>query len=191
MTNLEALSSVSEVMHEVGAWWAVAGGWAIDLWLGFPTRPHHDVEVVVRTCDLATVSRDLGARWKLYCLDPPGTGWRPWNGKPLEPPAFQLQARSSIGEFDIFAETADETEWQFRRDNRITRAVSEVTMQSASGIPIVRPEVQLLYMAGAAEPKNEHDFQMARPTLDLGAASWLAAALAVTLPRHHWIATLR
>jgi hypothetical protein len=161
VTNLEAVSSVSDVMQEVGIWWAVAGGWAIDLWLGFPTRPHHDVEVVVRSCDQHVVHAVLGDRWKLYCLDPPGSGWRPWSGTSVEPPAFQLQARSSIGVFDIFAETADETEWQFRRDNRITQPVSEVIMQSPSGVPIVRPEVQLLYMAGTMEAKNEHDFEMA------------------------------
>ena len=39
---------VAEVMEPLSVWWAIAGCWAIDLWLGATTREHHDVEVVVR-----------------------------------------------------------------------------------------------------------------------------------------------
>ena len=100
-------------MNQVGVWWAVAGGWAIDLWLGEQTRDHHDVEVVVRGSDQAAVHAALGQRLELYCIDPPGTGWRLWTGGRIEPPAFQLQARSTTSEFDIFTETADQTTWHF------------------------------------------------------------------------------
>ncbi len=178
--------SVAEVMSEAGVWWAMAGGWAIDLWLGEQTREHHDVEVVVRRCDQPAVHQALGDRWELSCLDPPGTGWRAWSGDPIEPPAFQLQARSSTIEFDIFTETVDDAMWHFRRDPGISRALSEVTMMSGSGIPIVRPEVQLIYMAKSMTPKNQHDFDLAQPRLDRDAASWLADALAITLPGHQW-----
>lgn len=178
--------SVAEVMNEVGVWWAVAGGWSIDLWLGEQTREHHDVEVVVRRCDQAAVYEVLFPRWDLSCLDPPGGGWLPWSGAALEPPAFQLQARSSTIEFDIFTETTNQAMWHFRRDDRIRRAVNEVTTLSGSGLPIVRPEVQLLYMAKSTEDKNQHDFDVARPRLNHDAASWLAEALATTLPGHHW-----
>ena len=94
MTDLYAVSSVAEVMNEVGVWWAVAGGWAIDLWLGTQTREHHDIEVAVRRGDQATVHGALDDRWELSCIDPPSRGWRPWNGNLVQPPAFQLQARS-------------------------------------------------------------------------------------------------
>lgn len=74
--------------------------------------------------------------------------------------------------------------WHFRRDDRISRPVSEVTTLSGSGLPIVRPEVQLLYMAKSAEAKSQHDFDIARPRLEHDAAFWLAEALATTLPGH-------
>ena len=74
---------VAEVMSEVGVWRAVAGGWAIDLWLDEQTRDHHDVEVVVRRCDQAVVHEALCPRWDLACLDPPGGGWRQWSGAPI------------------------------------------------------------------------------------------------------------
>ena len=110
--------SVAEVMSDVGVWWGMGGGWAIDLWLGEQTREHHDVEVVVRRCDQAAVHAVLAANWELRCLDPPGSGWREWNGAPIEHPAFQLQARSSTIEFDIFTETVDDATWRFRRSHQ-------------------------------------------------------------------------
>lgn len=191
MTNMDDVAAVADAMNEVGVWWAVAGGWAIDLWLGEQTRGHHDIEVVVRRCDQAAIHTTLSRRLELYCLDPPDSIWRPMNGVPIDSPAFQLQARSSTSEFDLFTETADQQAWHFRRDGRITRPTSEVIMHDASGIPIVRPEVQLLYMAKALATKNIHDFETPRPRLDQDATRWLAEALTITLPGHGWIRALR
>jgi hypothetical protein len=73
----------------------------------------------------------------------------------------------------------------------VTRLVTEATVRSGAGIPVVRPEIQLLYMAKAMERKNVDDFETAGPRLDHDDASWLADALATTLPDHPWIAALR
>ncbi len=172
-------------------WWAVAGGWAIDLWLDTESREHHDVEVVVRRCDQLTARSALAADWTLWRLDPPGSGWRPWTGELIEPPAFQLQARSPRGEFDLFAETVDRATWTFRRDDRIERPVEQVITDSASGIRVVRPEVQLLYMAASDEPENQHDFEIAHRHLPDDDASWLVDALTIIQPDHRWIGRLR
>jgi hypothetical protein len=187
---MDTSAAVAATMDRVGVWWAVAGGWAIDLWLGEQTRDHHDVEVVVRRRDQHVVHRALSANWELFALDPPGGGWRPWSGAPIDAPAFQLQARSSSGEFDVFTEAVDDTKWHFRRDNRISLGSDEVIVRSASGIPIVRPEIQLLYMAKSTEPKNRDDFEMARPHLPPEAAAWLQDALQITLPGHAWLQRL-
>ena len=108
-------------MGHVGVWWGVAGGWAIDLWLAEQTREHHDVEVVVRRRDQRLVHAALSAHGQLFALDPPDSGWRPGDGVPVAAPAFQLQARSPSGTFDIFTETVDESLWSFRRDARTTQ----------------------------------------------------------------------
>ena len=185
-----AIAAGAAVMDRVGVWWGIAGGWAIDLWLGEQTREHHDVEVVVRRCDQGVIHAALSADWELFALDPPGSGWKPWNGTPIDAGAFQLQARSSVGEFDLFTETVDDDQWYFRCDGRITTPADGVVMLSAVGIPIVRPELQLLYMARSTEPKNERDFQATRPHLTADAAAWLADALRITLPGHHWLRQL-
>src|SRR5689334_4909817 len=60
-------------MSGLGVWWAFAGGWAIDLWLGEQTREHHDVEVAVRRVDRAVLWDGLQRCHELACIDPPGS----------------------------------------------------------------------------------------------------------------------
>ena len=177
-------------MSRVDVWWAVAGGWAIDLWLGEQTREHHDVEVVVRRDDQTTVWDALHDDWELRCLDPPGGEWQPWKRtNRIELPSFQLEARSPALEFDIFLESTVDDVWLFRRDHRVRRALVELTAMR-SGIPVVRPEVQLLYMAKSEEPKNEHDFTVASPTLDDASRTWLRRALTIVDSQHQWLPRL-
>src|SRR5262245_287014 len=67
---------VANVMRTLDLWWAIAGGWAIDLWLGRQTREHHDVEVVVLRDDQVRIHELAAAGWELGCIDPLGSGWR-------------------------------------------------------------------------------------------------------------------
>jgi hypothetical protein len=188
--SMDAPRRVAAAMRHVDAWWAIAGGWAIDLWLDRETRHHHDVEIVIRRDQQALVHAALSSQSELFCLDPPGSGWQGWSGTAIEPPSFQLQARSASIEFDLFTETVEGSTWTFRRDPQITRPVAQIVFCTGSGLPVVRPEVQLLYMAKSSQPKHAHDFDVVRPTLDEEARVWLATSLVATLPSHPWLARL-
>jgi hypothetical protein len=41
------LAQIVDTMHPFTGTWAIAGGWAIDLWLGRQTRSHADVDIAV------------------------------------------------------------------------------------------------------------------------------------------------
>jgi len=182
--------AVGAVMRPLDLWWAIAGGWAIDLWLGRRTRDHHDVEVVVRRADQRLVHDRLAGDWEMSVIDPPGAGWRRWDGWTIHPPTFQAKARRDGCEFDLFFEDVERGEWAFRRDPTLRRPIGAVTQPTTSGLPVVRPEVQLLYMAGHAEPKNHADLLAARPDLDEAARTWLRASLRHVAPAHPWLADL-
>jgi limonene-1,2-epoxide hydrolase len=170
-------------------WWALAGGWATDRWLGAVTRDHHDVEMSIRRVDQQRIWDHLNdAGFELFCLDPPGSPWRPWNrDHTVSPPAFQTQARKAGAAFDVFLESGDEGAWVFRRNAGITRPLTDVA-QRIDGLPVLRPEVQLLYMATSIEPKNQHDAEAVIPRLDQASLQWLSTALAIAHPGHRWIA---
>ena len=178
-------------MEPLGVWWAIAGGWAIDLWLGQVTRDHHDVEVAIRRHDQAVVHRKLAVQRDMLCIDPPGSGWRTWRGEEISRPSFQTKARLGADEFDLFLEDVEHDQWVFRRDPAVRRPFAEIAEPAAGRLPVLRPEIQLLYMAGHDEPKNQQDFAHTLPHLGAQAREWLHESLERAAPGHRWIDDLR
>jgi hypothetical protein len=90
---------VGAVIECLEIWWAVAGGWAIDLWLARVTGEHHEIEVSIRRGDQFILHEALSDEWNLSCVNPPSTSWRPWlRSHTIEAPAFQsrpLEKRTS------------------------------------------------------------------------------------------------
>jgi hypothetical protein len=173
-------------------WW-IAGGWAIELFVGRPIRPHDDLDVQVLREEQGAVQATL-AGWDLQAADPPGT-FRPWHPSevlpthvhdvwcrpdPTSPWALQLMLADTI-----------EDRWVFRRDPGISRPLDELTHRTADGLPSLAPEVQLLYKAKAPRfAKNEIDLDVVLPLLGEIRRAWLATALATWSPGHPWIARL-
>lgn len=80
--------------------------------------------------------------------------------------------------------------WTCRRDPRVTRPIEDVFLRSATGIPIVAPEIQLLYKARHHQDKDEHDFGTALPLFSPQQRTWLREALAIVHPNDPWLAEL-
>src|SRR5207249_11802319 len=129
--------------------WFVAGGWAIDLFLGRETRHHDDIEVAIFRSDQQAVRQYLNG-WEFSKVV---AGKRePWQGdERLALPVHEIHARGprDPGEIEILLNESDGTLWRFRRDLRVTRSLSEIGGKSNDGIPYLAPEVMLLYKAKA------------------------------------------
>jgi len=61
---------------------------------------------------------------------------------------------------------------------------------SASGVPVLAPEIVLLYKAKHRRAVDEADFRAHAPLLPAAARAWLADALAICHPQHAWLAAL-
>jgi hypothetical protein len=174
-------------------WW-IAGGWAIDLFLGRQTREHEDSDVQILRRDQRAV-RVLFGTWDMQAAPPPprDEAWpfRSWRlgeelaanihdvwcrPTPTQPWALQL----------MIADTRDDS-WLFRREPTIVRPVSTMGCSTADGIPYLAPEIQLLYKAKGLRPKDEADFAQVLPALDQERRQWLRTALAKTHPNHPWL----
>jgi len=69
--------------------------------------------------------------------------------------------------------------------------LAEIGGVISGGIPILVPEIVLLYKAHEPTEKNEADFQAVMPHLWPSATAWLLWALEETTPEHPWTAQLR
>ena len=102
-------------------WW-IAGGWAIDLFVGRQTRKHHDTDVLVLRDDQLAVQGHL-AEWDLQKAEPPGI-LGPWaKGEFLRPGVHDIWCRrspQSPWSLQLMLMDTDGDRWVFRRDPSIT-----------------------------------------------------------------------
>lgn len=167
--------------------WYVAGGWAVDLFLGTPTRPHGDIEIGIPAGRFGEVRARLAG----YALDAVGSGrvWR--DAAPDELAAVhQTWVRDpATGGYllDVFREPHDGGEWVCRRDPAVRLPYQEVILRTGDGIPYVAPEIALLFKAKAARPKDEVDLEVLLPHVRRGL---LAELLSRVHPGHPWLARL-
>jgi hypothetical protein len=191
----DALSpaDLATVFAGVAAIWWLAGGWALDLFLGRVTRPHDDIDVQILRRDHIRIRKAL-ASWDMHAADPPGT-LRPWpideelpvsvhdvwcRRSPDEPWAFQLMIADTEGD-----------EWVYRRDPRVRRSLAELSgPTSTRAMRVLTPDVQLLYKSKGMRPKDQQDFDAVLPALTTRQRAWLRQALVTASPGHPWVAAL-
>ena len=170
-----------------GQWW-VAGGWAIDAFVG-SSRNHGDldlgiprgslgefIEFVSPHLDVWAAAGSLtplvgGSRTRL----PVGTGnlWlRPSGAEPWE--------------YDVMLESVENGTWTFKRDERITRPLVDCLWEHY-GVTYLRPEVQLLLKAKNVRQKDDFDLERCLPKLGAGDLDWLLHGLSISHPGHQWI----
>jgi len=171
-------------------WW-IAGGWALDLFVGQVTRAHADMDVGILRQDALNACAAL-SEWEFYeatggALTRLVTGHMPHAG------VNSLWCRR-LGEsqwgFELMLDDCAEDRWVFRRDPAIQRALNIAIRRSPDGIPYLAPEIQLLYKAKATRTKDRIDFDEVAGRLDGGARAWLRASIARMDPSHAWLLLL-
>ena len=189
------IDAVIALLRDVAFPWWVAGGYAIELAVGEPVRPHDDVDVLLLRRD-HLAARSLLAEWDCWVADPPGT-LRPWPlGETLPDTVHDVWCRETPDapwRFQLMLDESDEdgTHWRSRRDPLITRPVAGIGSRTGAGVPFLRPEIQLFYKARVHRPKDEVDFVAALPLLSAAEREWLRDAIVLTSGQEHtWLSDL-
>ncbi|HXH23105.1 MAG TPA: hypothetical protein VNN10_13860 [Dehalococcoidia bacterium] len=210
----EPVARVAALMRGFGRPWAVAGGWAVDAWLGRETREHGDVDISVFYDDLQAVFEHL-LGWQLLAHE---RGWNGssaelWDGRPLELPAHihcrppeearplpqDGIARTEEGFWlEVLVDEREDNAWLLRREPRVALPVSDGVRRSPWGVDAVVPEVLLFFKATAyiGIPRLEDrdsdnaDFDALGPALSSERRRWLRNAIAAVKPDHRWLARL-
>lgn len=182
----EARTYLAAVTH---TWW-VAGGWALDLFLGNESRPHKDLDIGILRCNAANVMAELShfeffeARdGRLYRLedDAPRTTVNCLWGRPRGTDQWVLE---------LLLDDSKHGEWIFRRDRDIRYPLDLLVQYDAGNIPYVAPEIQLLYKASRTRDGDEADFERVAPHLNPRARAWLCRAVTRLNGAHPWLRSL-
>ncbi len=184
-----APSEAARRLAGLGAPWAVAAGWAVDLHLGRQTREHSDLEIAIprgRFPDVRRYLRDFDlydvgngrARRLDRGTEPDRDNHQVWVCQP-EIPAWRM---------DIFLEPGDEHTWVSHRDSRVRMPLARAIRHTDDGIPYLAPEIVLLSKAKHARDKDEADLEHLLARLTRPARDWLAEALDLAHPGHPWLA---
>jgi hypothetical protein len=174
--------------------WAICGGWAVDLYLGRVSRAHSDVDVAVLRRDQATVRSHMASRG--WTLEKAHAGTlTPWaEGEVIELPLHGIWCRNPryAPDFvELLLNEADGPIFCFRRDRSIRLPLARAFIPSSAGIPILAPEIALLYKsAGLDQARNVADVAAVMPALEPARRAWLRAALASVSPGHPWLGML-
>lgn len=171
-------------------WW-IAGGWALDLFVGTQTRAHKDLDVGVLRRDATRILAAL-PDWEFVealegSLHPLAIGVAPrakvnslW-GRPAGQPYWRLE---------LMLDDADGEDWVFRRDPAIRRPLTAALRGTAEGTRYLAPEIQLLYKAKNVRPEDQADFERIAPRIDTAATKWLRGCISRLYPRHPWLPAL-
>jgi hypothetical protein len=186
--------SIPEVLarfERVSTPWWIAGGHALDLFLGWETRPHADIDIEMFRSDKDALF-DVFPDWDLQLMS--GGELTAFDrGQEVAPNVFGIWCRRSPNRpwaVEIMLADGDMTEWMFRRDNAIALPGEQLLRRTADGVPYCAPEVQLLYKAKMARPKDDIDFARCLHRLTPAQRGWLADAIARSEPNHPWIVAL-
>jgi Aminoglycoside-2''-adenylyltransferase len=176
----------------VDAPWWIAGGWALDLYLGRQSRAHADLDVGVLRCDVGRIRERLPS-WEMFEAKE-GVLTRLEVGESPRLNMHSLWCRpvgATRWSLELMLDDSVDDVWVYRREPSIRRPFSTLIRMSTSGLPYIAPEVQLLYKSKGLRPRDQTDFNVIAPLLDPQACDWLLAALNQCDPGHEWISALR
>jgi GrpB-like predicted nucleotidyltransferase (UPF0157 family) len=191
VTGFQPVLELKALMQGFQAEWCVPSGWALDAFMGSPSRYHFDLDLLIWREDQFLLRQHLlEAGWELHV--PVNGVYHPWAaGEFLELPLHQVHARK-VGRFlDILFAERDGALWRFRRNPKISHDISSLMLPSSLGVKILAPEIVLLFKSrssgGDARGKDNQDFARVLPHLAPKARAWLKLAVQETNPEHAWL----
>jgi len=170
--TFEQCMKVNELMTGFNKQWFIAGGWAIDLFIGSQTRQHKDLEIAIARKDQIDLKNYL-IDWEINKVTKGALS--KWQDEFLELPIHEIHGRYSqlIENIEVLLNEIEDNKWKFRRDKSIFCELESLWSYSKQGIPFLNPEIVLLYKVSNTREKDQQDFMNVRKYLDDSKKLWL------------------
>lgn len=190
MFSFEEPLNVTKIMNNFDMSWSIAGGWAISIFIGYEIRKHKDIEIAILRRDQLALQRYL-KNWEFKKVIPDTGEMEIWkNGEYLELPVHEIHVYNinyDPSALEILLNESNENEWVFRRNPEISRPISKLGIQSKMRIPILSPEIILLYKAKNPNNQDETDFNTIYKLLNKEQRNWLKESIKICYPEHPWL----
>jgi hypothetical protein len=187
----QTLLKAVTLMRNFQPFWAVAGGWAIDLHLGRMTRHHSDIEIAVFRQDQLALQDYFKGCVLQKAVDGKLIKWKP--AEFLELPVHEIHCYNDLaepGQLEILLNETDKNDWLYRRNKSIRRQLDKCYLRTDTGFRYLAPEIVLLYKSKNPRDKDESDFRAAVKYLDAEQKEWLRTAIAICYSEHRWLENL-
>lgn len=191
--NPLSVDELNKALRELKCDWLIAGGFAIDLFIGKETRKHDDIDILINREDQKNLHEAL-PDWELFVADPPGS-LRQWDkGEFLAKGIQDIWCRKNSNDawrFQIMLFDSQNGEWIFKRNENIHKDLNSIYIIKNNGIKILAPEIQLLYKANSIREKDQMDFNNSIMLMNDEQKNWLKLAITeVYNNKHEWIKLL-
>jgi hypothetical protein len=195
----EPVRLLAQRMATYGAEWALCGGWAVDAWVGRPTREHHDVDVVVFHDDQRVLFEHVRG-WSPIGHDDhvDDDSREPWVGRRLDPPAHvHSRPPGDAAETEFHLVEREGGAWLLHREPRLSLPLADAVRPTPWGVRAVTPLVALFAKAvprmwrdtprAPPRPQDEMDFPVLSSLVGPSERTWLVDAIGRVDPRHPWL----
>src|SRR5215469_7968884 len=150
-----SLTELAEIFSPAAFPWWVAGGTAVDLFLGRVTRPHDDLDVEVLRTDQIRLQRLLRT-WDMHIAQ--GGRLRPWRSDDYLPDGdgsiWCRRNSESPWALQVLFGESDGDNWIFRRNPQVRMPLTMLGRRTLGGVPYLTPAVQMLFKARDTRPKD-------------------------------------
>ncbi|QOK29032.1 hypothetical protein IIE26_10385 [Cytobacillus oceanisediminis] len=189
------VTEIQMIFKRIPIRWWIAGGWALDLFLERTTREHKDIDTLILGCDHIILQEHLHDEWELF------KAYKgkliPWNQEEQLDSHFDNIWAKKKGEttwaFQVMILDTEDKHWIYKRNSEIRKLLDDIGLESPSGVPFLRPEIQLLYKGGSSviREKDVIDLYNVLPKLSDKKLHWLKKSLSIQFPNGHpWIDVL-
>ncbi len=180
---------IKELLKNYKGTWMIAGGWAIDLFLGKETRKHDDIEIAIPRIEQKSMKLYL-KNWDLeYIESDKAVKWN--NEVYLKLPIHEIQGTYKDNNIEILLNEIENKKWKFRRNLEIEYPVENTIKNTSYNIPILCPEIVLLYKSKSYRNKDEKDLLNTIGNMDNKRLNWLSNAIKKTHGTNHkWVSII-
>ena len=196
--------------------YAFCGGQAIDLFLGYESRAHGDIDICAywperdkiilfmqsqgfnvyemlgggRAHRITDISNQMRQKRNIFCFKDscPLIKLYPLDENDCCYIEFFHVGQTELDFIEFLFNDKSETHFEYARDRSIKREISKAVLH-ADGVPYLAPELCLLYKSTDTDREGyQRDFELANRAMSNEQRSWLQAALKKLYPQGHiWL----